>query len=119
MDTFEALKDAESCVCIIAQHLAPKRIRQSGEVRLSFMFAGNRALFLELNYLQKAQSIVYKVCSGDAEFMQWPHSALCWSVEVASLDYRIRSSGHLRPIPLESTLHFYFTPAAHELLISW
>ncbi len=54
MDTFEALKDAESCACIIAQTLAPKHIRQSGEVRQAFMFAGNRALFRELNYLQKA-----------------------------------------------------------------
>ncbi len=33
MDTFEALKDAESCACIIAQTLAPKHIWQSGEVR--------------------------------------------------------------------------------------
>ncbi len=49
MDTFEALKDAESCACIIAQTLAPKHIRQSGEVRRAFMFAGNRALFRELN----------------------------------------------------------------------
>ena len=119
MDTFEALKDAESCACIIAQTLAPKHIRKSGEVRQSFMFAGNRALFRELNCLQKAQSIVYKVCSVDAEFMQWPHRVLCWSVEVASLDNRLRSSGHLRPMPLENTPYFYFTPAAHELLISW
>jgi hypothetical protein len=84
------------------------------------MFAGNRALFRELNYLQKAKSIVYKVCSGDVEFMHWhwPHRVLCWSLEVASLDNRTRSSGHLRPMPLESTPHFYFTPAAHELLLS-
>ncbi len=32
IDTFEALKDAESCACIIAQTLAPKHILQSGKV---------------------------------------------------------------------------------------
>ncbi len=37
MDMFEALKEAESCACIIAQTLARKHIRQSGEVRQSFM----------------------------------------------------------------------------------
>ena len=79
----------------------------------------NRALFRELNYLQKAKSLVYKVCSGDVVFMHRQHSVLCWSLEVASLDNQIRSSGHLRSMPLENTPHFYFTPAAHELLLSW
>ncbi len=70
MDTFAALKDAESCACIMTQTLAPKCVLQSGEVCRAFMFAGNRALFRELNYLQKAKSLVYKVCTRDFEFMQ-------------------------------------------------
>ncbi len=117
MDTFAALKDAESCAYIIAQTVAPKHIQQSGEVHLAF--AGNHAQFWELNYLQKAKSLVFKVCSGDVEFMQWQHHILCWSLEVASLDTRIRSSDNLLPIPLENTPHFYFTQAAHYLFLSW
>ncbi len=45
MDPFSALKDAALRAYAIAQTVAPKHLRQSGEVLREFGFAGNRTLF--------------------------------------------------------------------------
>ncbi len=119
MDPFEALKHGELCADSIAQSLAPKCFLKSGKVRWAFGFAGNHTLFRELNYLRKARSLVHRVFSGDVELMQWPHRVLCWSLEVTPLDSRIKNSGYTRPMPLANAPQFYFTSAAHSVLVSW
>ncbi len=71
-DPYEALKQAEMLGLSCAQALAPKHIRKPSDVGRAFSFAGNGTLFLELNFLCKARSLVHKILTGTVSSQDVP-----------------------------------------------
>ena len=119
LDPFQALKHAEQIADRIAQHLAPRRMRQPGEVCKSFCFGGHRVIFREINLIRTARALVKKVLTRDPEVVECPHRLLRWQVAVFRLNTKLMKSKHICPPPLHRSAAWYFGDGAKNTLSTW
>ena len=118
-DPFQALKTAEVLAESIARRLAPKYSTRPGESKRSFRFPGHRRLCREIDILQHARQLVFKVVRQSSEIMHCPHRISRWELAVRRHAGRSWASGFGGPPQLVRNTEWYFTPAAQHELIDW